>query len=751
MSVDWISIKRNAEYHLLHSTRNRYHKTVCQPTVLIDEKFSRCSPVENLSVDLLEHQKASVHAMIDLENTRSLTLVDKFSKTQYKINSSAGVLSDPVGSGKTYTILALIAQQKRPKIKSDITHFPRGYESSIADIRHDYSAAPTINRQFVTILKPTIIFVGRGIVFTQWKKAINGTNLKMLTVNNVRDVRKLIDTIANGSINKYNIILVKNGNISGKYSYPGSLNIEIEPKNKISSPYIYNVISNIRTVCWARVIVDDFDTIRLPSNAGIINGIFTWYVSSTLKRTPNRTIQSTKYTKTSEFLKYMNYGCGRITNNYVLFEYFNIRCSAGFIKNSCSVTYPKFYIRELENPDNSAIEMLNSIGTDDAKRYAEMLNGGLLKNVAKEIGINADSAKDVWRLILGAEHAKYAKASNCIKFIEDNIDRIDHLDPIDPEGEDKYYGKKRLRALDPINYKYPGLKLLLEQTYEEQCEIKKKIKIIIDRVKSNITEGECLICYEDFADLEEGCQVLVLKCCHCTICSQCVFACVFKNMQNGNCPQCRARITPNFTVSVDEAVDLADVVDEHVVCKTDDQTDTDDKKVSDEPATITKLDALLELLNSKPSPDTKEIHMDIPNIMKGNHEYPDQKLHPKVIVVSNYKEAFEEIKTTLTEAKIENWVLKGQDSKVNFAKDSFSKYDKGPCVLMLDSFRNCSGANLECATHIVFTHLLGDENVEIQVIGRGQRMNRTSQIKVVYLLHKNETAALKNRRTVTYL
>jgi hypothetical protein len=222
-------------------------------------------------------------------------------------------------------------------------------------------------------------------------------------------------------------------------------------------------------------------------------------------------------------------------------------------------------------------------------------------------------------------------------------------------------------------------------------------------------------------------------------------------MQNGNCPQCRARITPNFTVSVDEAVDLADVVDEHVVCKTDDQTDTDDKKVSDEPATITKLDALLELLNSKPSPDTKEIHMDIPNIMKGNHEYPDQKLHPKVIVVSNYKEAFEEIKTTLTEAKIENWVLKGQDSKVNFAKDSFSKYDKGPCVLMLDSFRNCSGANLECATHIVFTHLLGDENVEIQVIGRGQRMNRTSQLKVVYLLHKNETAALKNRRTVTYL
>ena len=109
--------------------------------------------------------------------------------------------------------------------------------------------------------------------------------------------------------------------------------------------FIYNIISNVRNVCWLRVIVDDFDTIHLPNNAGIVNGLFTWYISSTKKRMNIKKINKDPNFKSIEkILMHYDYGCAKITGNDSLFYIFNVRNNSDFIKKHNNLTNPKFYV-----------------------------------------------------------------------------------------------------------------------------------------------------------------------------------------------------------------------------------------------------------------------------------------------------------------------------------------------------------------------------------------------------------------------
>ncbi len=71
--------------------------------------------------------------------------------------------------------------------------------------------------------------------------------------------------------------------------------------------------------------------------------------------------------------------------------------------------------------------------------------------------------------------------------------------------------------------------------------------------------------------------------------------------------------------------------------------------------------------------------------------------------------------------------------------DTVSKFRTYGTVLLINSQQSCAGINLEFCTDIVFFHKILDRNVSSQVVGRGQRLGRTSNLRLHYLCYQNES------------
>ncbi len=719
--------------------------------ILLDGRFSKVDHVPGLKTSLYPHQQTAVKAMLDMEYYRTITPVcyqdpanqSGTGQKRLKISYNAAVLSEPVGSGKTFDALALILLSKVPRAVPDITVLPYGYDRG--------STMGYIQRKFKKFLTPTIIFVGISVL-RQWEKAIlTYTNLKLYKVNTINDLRPLLTMIVNGTVNKYDIILIKNGKFTVKIQLPAG--IELEDKNKTAQPYFYNIIANFRQYCWARVIVDDFDTIKLPRNAGIVNGLFTWYISSTRTPIEVRSSSTQLVTKASEILKYFDYGCASITYNHLLFENLNVRNSITYVKETTSIPNPKYWVAVFTNPNNKYISLL--VGLDDTKvnQITEMLNGDAIGEAAEAAGIKTDSVANIFEKILGGKFQQYRYATDLLSF-------IDHCYNEEPNwlamnrnpDENDTYGKRDLLAFREIEYKYPGINSLLKNTNEEYTEIKKTSGVAIDRVKENIKAGQCPICRDDLTQSDD---TAIAKCCGTVFCGLCAIE--GQNLKDryrklsGRCSKCRAEITikdliymENFDLSKIEEDEFEEDDEDVVKAKMAKET-----QIAAQSGPINKYTAIINIIRGLPVPNSTRVDMHIPNMMKGGAYLPEATVR-KVLIFANYNETLQHVIKKLDEEKIKYWRLMGSSANIDNISTEFTNCTT-TCALVINSSEHCSGLNLQTATDLVFAHLINSPAIESQVAGRGHRLGRKSPLNIWYLQYENEVDTLRSTHSVRNL
>lgn len=730
--------------------------------ILLDDTYEKIEHVPGLKTSLFPHQKTVVKAMVDLEKNRCFTITSNLHESDsyklktpaamlseavesdiYEIKTSAGVLSEAVGSGKTIDILSLIILQKIPKVYPDIG------ELEMCDMgnnnRKKYYTA-IIRKKFRNILKPTIIFTGVSVI-NQWIQSIKTfTSLTWFAVFDVRDLQKLINMMADKSINRYDIVIVKNGKVSRSVKFPSYITLETK-NSKATILYIYNIITNMRNMCWARVVIDDFDTIKLPHNAGIVNALFTWYISSTKKYIPCKKSHNVQFYNTADMLMYGDYNCGNIINNPILFYNLNIRNDPEFVKRTNNISSPKFYAYVFSNPNNQYMGFLSLMGDAEANEVMEMLNGDAIGTAAERIGIKTDSVADIFQRILGKQFDKYKKSTNVLEYIKEIEPQQGMREPMSNNpNETDTYKKSDLFERRAILYNYPNLKGLIESTKEEYTEIKRASSIAIERVKNNIKEGECPICTSDLADNDE--EVLIAKCCGIILCGTCCFGTIFpKGKAIGKCSNCREILQLTSLIYLNGDFDLSKIVDENL-------NESDDEKVGDvvnnqnmkksEPRT--KMSAILDIINNIVPIERKRIDVNINNLMKGTAILPDSAYN-KVLIFANYDETIQNIKKILDENHIAYWRLGGTNREISNMVSLFTDCKK-TCVMIINSMKHCSGLNLQSATDLIFAHKLIDPNVETQVIGRGQRLGRTTQLRVHFIFYENEYEWMTRDNTI---
>jgi hypothetical protein len=718
------------------------HDRSFKPAFVLDETYEKLDvDIPGLKTRLYLHQRTIIKAMIDLENNRRIVIHNK----PYSIDTSAGVLSEPVGSGKTIDILTLILVQKRPKVFKDICEF--GITHPYKDGKNLIYQQGILFKKFKTVLIPTIIFVGVSVL-NQWILAIEQfTTLKYFAVGSLKELRDLCEMIRTKEVNKYDIILVKNGTVAHPIELPPDL--VLEKRNQTTTPFIYNLISNFRNRCWSRVVIDDFDTINMPKNIGVVNGLFTWYISSTRKSFSFSNYTGALYT--SDLFMYGN-KCSNVINNNLLFTNINIRNSENFIKQSNQLVNPKFYAYIFKNKNNTLIHAIGGIDSEEAKELVEMLNSDSIETAAERAGIATTNVVDIFEKILGDKYQILSHAVAMIKFAksqQQNEAQRRHINQCNDER--KTYNRQDLSEYKEILFNYPGIKEWLIETIQHYEKVKAQMSKELERVYENLKAGECPICFDDLSSQD---NIYIFKCCNLIICHICCFGSVFIGGRlGGNCSNCRAAAsiktlihinTKNFDFNkLTNAMDVDNINDEQDESKIDIKEIPEYKK--QEPRT--KMLAILDIIKGITAPEQRHVNVAINNLMNagGNEDFKFDGPPPvkKILIFANYDETLKNVCKMLDDNQIYYLTLGGTHTKINQTARMFCTTTV-PTVLVVNSMKHCSGLNLQVATDLIFAHHIKDRNIESQVAGRGQRLGRQSQLNIHYMLYDNEYNELIN-------
>ncbi len=736
---NWFDQKRKINHNSI-----RYNTAPC---VLMGIQFEKVpKKIDGLHTNLVEFQRTTVKALIDIENTKKLNII--INEREMLLQTSAGVLSDSVGSGKTISMLALILLNKLPRVVSDILplraiHRGRGIINGYIN--------GCIKRKYKKILRSTIVFAGVSVI-EQWAEAIEQfTDLKYYKVTDVRYLRVLLEYIEDNSVDNYDIILIKSGIITSPVIIP--FNIPMEIKNEKKTPHIYNIMTNIRNVCWKRIIVDDYDNINLPSNAEVLNGLFTWFISSTrgggyVGYCYGRNNKE-QFSRTEDVLLHNNYKCNQINSNESLFHIFNVRNKSQFIKEYNGLTNPKFYVSKYKNPNDRYVGLLGEIGNEATDEVVQMLNSGSINTAAQTLNIESNNVADIFEKVLGEQYEKYKLSVEVLEFI-DTIPENPHTRiPFNqnPDENDTYTKTNLIEKRFP-EYNYPNLKGIIKDSEEEFTNIKDCVGKAIQRIKSNIGDGACPICTDSLEDCD---PTIIFKCCSMITCDVCGFASLelMKSASNllGRCPKCRRKISLTSLIAVgcdlDNIVDFKfsekkETDDSDSEYETESESESESETEEEEEKDRTKLDGIIDIVKGKLPKEAEERKMDINQLQLGSEEYiPPSTTARKVLIFASYDEAIGNISKRLTEENIKYWTLRGTAKNISMTAKEFNRCET-TCALVINSTKHSAGLNLQTATDLVFSHVIQDSNVVSQVSGRIQRLGRNCTANIHFMTFDNE-------------
>ena len=275
------------------------------------------------------------------------------------------------------------------------------------------------------------------------------------------------------------------------------------------------------------------------------------------------------------------------------------------------------------------------------------------------------------------------KTLNCHMDTQDNIFKIISKNYklsiknilIDIEAEKK---KKYINNKRKIEHKNKIDKM---ETIKEKIE--KKL-VSLQKSIYDINDEMCPICMNDFE------KPTLVDCCAHKYCFTCLT--IILQSSHNKCPICRKIITK-------KRMHVLDI-------ESDDSNNSDsDREIEKK---VIKKDKLNELLN----------------IIDNERRF---------IVFSNFDETFVKMEDEFYKNNIKYSILNKNNSKDTI--DRFKNNDIN--VLLINTEYFGTGLNLQFATDIILYHRFVPE-FEEQIIGRAQRMGRTTKLNVYYLMYENE-------------
>lgn len=715
---------------------------------------------------LYPHQETAVRGILDLEDMRVINIERRTRsgfEDQAKLLTSAVVLSEPFGSGKTMMILAVILSRPVPRAIPEHVNalcIPRSGVPKRSRNQRDGAQLDPKYMSFGTeiirkctgpnaLIRSNLIIVG-GSVLAQWANTIREfTNLKCFVVGDVHSLKCLYKLYHQTKVIPYDIVLLKNGMVTGTFCMHNE-----DPHTKRDNRSLISAVSAMTAGSyWARVIYDDFDTINIPAGCGAVPALFTIYVSATTRTPPMKT-KVRKYKNIREALTTATSPLDLITKDQILFTNFNVRNDTDFVNDSIRITYINMYKYVYDNPGDNFMRLMGAMGEAEANNIMEMLNGDALATAADAMGIKSNSVADIFEKMLDKKYKRFLLDQRILDTVANTRDKAatleEHPDGRHTAAEIESIRTKITHSNDvELQYTSEALTHLLNSIEVEYRLAKEQDGAAIARVVSNIKEGACQVCRLPL----DGFDVFITRCCGLILCDMCgikgnMISNQFdyktgKTTLRGSCANCKAVIYPQRDlIFVDQSFDMDSLLKAHcdgVGCSS--TTEPEEEEVDAPPPKNPKLIALLDIIRGADIPEReviKDAHID--RLIVGRVDAPPPVDAPKkVLVFAGFGETLSLIEGFLTEQAVPYMRLSG----THYEKAAtVAKFEAHGNVLLINSQINCAGLNLQFASDLVYFHKINDTNIESQVAGRLQRIGRKYNAQIHYLCYKNESARM---------
>ena len=764
-------------------------------SICLTESSPEVDTPEGFKKPLYDYQKRVVRAAVDIVQKRYIVIEDR--KGIYNdVNDRSPIvgvsncirLSDPFGTGKTIMALAIITQLPIPKAiiennnsilgistKRNVDTYGR-YRDMIRMVGDSYNKfigfQTEIFKKYNGLLTPRIIVVGIQVL-NQWYEAIREfTHCKVFKIGGFHSLKQFYQLFKDGIVNSYDIILVKNGVVTGNFR----LDSESDADNIDSRPII-NVLGKILDgFCVPWVIYDDFDTIRIPSNARALNALTTIYMSTSNdmsnlapeisvggRRDKGKEYDSIVSMIRDNFTPKITAGVEDMLMN----TNFNIKCDPDFIEDSLNLPVYFAFQAVYKNPNDKYIKLLGVMGTENAAAIMEGLNADAIDHVAEAVGIKTDpSPAAIFQKILDNEFEKYEHDCLVLEVVT-MFEDLYKSTPLEPHPKDfhsstdqeriqnelikiakRWKGQKnRSLALPALtSYKSPAIPRIIDEIRSEFVERKERDGKAINNVKDNLREGDCQICCLPLED------IIIARCCTVTVCGICLkdgFQ-LFKHLNYKTKQETILGKCPNCMKAVDMQRDLIYISGGFDLDAIENATGTEVQPDSPPPEPVVeetvdeyntenpKLRALYDIMRRRQPEGCNPIEYRVANLLVGKVEKPRDNTEPiKMIAYAGYNDCLKLMQDYMTEKKIKWFRLGGTFDEITRIKNEFRDY-KGDAILFINSNQICAGMNLQFATDGFTYHHVVNENIEAQIAGRWQRVGRTCSFKLWNVRYHNE-------------
>lgn len=698
---------------------------------------------KSMKIELKYHQKRLLYEMVKKEH------IDF--RTSSGINMAC--LADKVGSGKSIDILSLISNSK--------------YVDSIMNNKlmyrvTKYSAFKGLVLEPTKEYKTNLIVIPHGI-YNQWKVYIETiTNLSYYGISSKKDLDML--NLNQLLEENYDIILVKstryndfmskiysihpwtidnfhtiNTNISEDFNsllsevsktyfnlkdsnYDNDFleNLEnlkenlvhtniddIKQKLKQLGKYKLSLSVKYKGPIFQRVFFDEANSIKIP-RCQYAYGKMNWFITSSVEDLLEPYGKKDYYAgkviingiKGSGFIKdIFNNNSGRHYCNFLQDIY--LKNKDQFIKDSFNLPEPIENKITCYTPPE--LKALQGVAIPEV---IQALNAGDLNTAIQQVGCNISNEKNIVDLVLSNLNSEFSKKNSMLEQKNSKLDLInlkitelkDEKQDIKTEISNLNITTQSIDEINSIKSNYESLLGEIQKNLEAQQQNKasmvKSIKILIDQIDNltfkidalksritNIKDKDCPICAQP---INSPCMT---PCCKNIFCFSCMAQAIHYSPSN-ECPLCRHK---NLSLSKLTAI----------TCKIIPK--------QEENKLPTKTESLINLLL------TDDLS--------------------KVLIFSEYEHTLNDIKLELEKNNITYSKLSGSSGRITNIIDNYSKNKTK--VLLLNAKHYGSGLNLQMTTDIIIYHRMSND-LERQIIGRGQRLGRTSALKIHYLCYENE-------------
>lgn len=651
------------------------------PSTVLDEDSNRGVQPEGIRTQLKYHQLNMINYCKNLEKTTTKPI--KVRKTtsegeyKYEISGRHGIIGDIVGSGKTLSVLGLIADTKGSQLNNE------AYDSFRDSVNNNFKViCVDYPKKVITELNTSLIVVPHTI-FKQWNTTISGqTSLKYLPVNTAKTLASLKDRIQKSKLKFYDVEseddIVLNGPESNSYQWIGDAIKDIDVI-LVSSTFYSKFLREIEPFSnfkFKRVVFDEADSIKI-SGGYMPDSSFIWYVTSTygVLLNPN----GVRFWKNAqgELSNHYSY-----TNGFIYSVRLNGMTNRGFIKQYLTSfsSHNKQYIKHfvVKNRDDfisNAFELQPPL--ERVIKCKMPLSLRVLSNVASSELLSFINAGDIQGAVESLDCSKVSEEGLISAVTKDLQSKLDNK-IIELEMKSKMTWSSEAVKKDTLG-----------KISKKIDELKQKISNIKDKLDDS---SHCNICFD--VDLE--CPAIT-PCCNTKFCFECITKWL---VEKPSCPFCRASLGTSNIIVVDSKFK---------------ESENAKKKEAEEE--LDKLETLSRVIEKRMEETSGKV---------------------KMLIFTEYSRTFDKMGEILDSNGLKYSKVIGTTNTINkkVAEYKQTGLDAIDCLL-LNAEYCASGLNLENTTDIVITHKMSKEKTT-QIIGRGQRPGREGRLNVWKLYYETE-------------